>query len=416
MAVRGDPAEPQPDRGDGQVRRDPSVTGDIDGSVVHDWSGVEMAAQRRPMGVEEEFFLLDPESSHLLPVADRVIGRWQGRNRAGPGQTAAEPGFQRELFQEQIEMATPPCRSREQLQASLVGGRRLLAASARAESALLMATGLSIVALTEGTLSRDERYARIVDIYGRAAQTLMCATQVHVEVVSPVEGARVVEGMRPWFPFLVALTANSPVHEEQDTGHDSWRSRLREMWPSTGFPQAVGGPDDYARLERRLLEWGVAQDVGTINFAARISDRYPTVEIRVADACTDVRDAVLLAVLVRAMVDALSHDAQKAQPAPPWLDAELRAAHWRAGRYGLSGPLVHPVEQVLSPSTAICEYLTQWLGEALECNEDLDFVSSQLDRLLREGNGAEQQRRVLRRTGSAVQVARDAASRSVPSD
>ena len=81
-----------------------------------------------------------------------------------------------------------------------------------------------------------------------------------------------------------------------------------------------------------------------------------------------MRDSVLLAVLVRAMVDTLIQDARVETRKAPWLDAELRAAHWRAARYGLSGPLVHPVEQTLSPASTVCDDMTEWLGEALEGN------------------------------------------------
>lgn len=365
------------------------------------------------MGVEEEFFLLDPDAGHLLPVADRVIDRWR-EGVAGLASGTPGPQVHRELFQEQIEVTTPPCVSRDELHAHLVRGRWLLAESARGESAVFLASGLSILGRdAEGTPTRDARYERLIGVYGLAARTLMCATQVHVEIASPAEGARVVEGMRPWFPLLLAITANSPLCERTDTGYDSWRSRLREMWPTTGFPRAATGPRAYERLERRLLEWAVADDVGTINFGARISKKYPTVEIRVADACTDVRDAVLLAVLVRAMVETLSHEAKGARRTPSWLDEELRAAHWRAARYGLSGPLVDPEEQVLRPAGVVCDHLTGWLGESLERQGDLTFVGAQLDRLLRDGNGAEWQRRALRSTGSAVGAAQDAVRRSL---
>jgi len=40
---------------------------------------------------------------------------------------------------------------------------------------------------------------------------------------------------------------------------------------------------------------GVALDDASLYFDARPSARYPTVEVRVADTCTDVRDTVLLA-------------------------------------------------------------------------------------------------------------------------
>ena len=50
-------------------------------------------------------------------------------------------------------------------------------------------------------------------------------------------------------------------------------------------------------------------------FDARLAENYPTVELRVADVCLEVEDAVLVAVLARALVAA--HAGAAAEPGGP---------------------------------------------------------------------------------------------------
>ena len=52
----------------------------------------------------------------------------------------------------------------------------------------------------------------------------------------------------------------------------------------------------------RLLEWGAALDDGMLYLDARPSQTYPTLELRVADVCSDLEDAVLVTALARGQV------------------------------------------------------------------------------------------------------------------
>ena len=52
-------------------------------------------------------------------------------------------------------------------------------------------------------------------------------------------------------------------------------------------------------------------------FDARCSHRYPTVEVRVTDVCLDVRDTVLVAALVRALVETSAQEWAAGAPPPP---------------------------------------------------------------------------------------------------
>ena len=84
--------------------------------------------------------------------------------------------------------------------------------------------------------------------------------------------------------------------------------------------------------------------------SALLSADQPTVEVRVADVCTDPEDALLLAALVRGLVETA---AGSGAPAGPGRVELLRAARWRASRFGLSEALVHPVEGTLRPAREV---------------------------------------------------------------
>jgi carboxylate-amine ligase len=215
-------------------------------------------------------------------------------------------------------------------------------------------------------------------------------------------GVAVLDRLRPWLPVLVALGANSPYWDGADTGFASWRTIVFGRWPVSGPPPAFADAADYERRTRDLVGTGAIRDLGQVYWQARLSERYPTVEIRALDVQPDVAGAVALAGVARALVTtALAEEAQGSpRPAdPPEL---LAAATWHAARHGLGGSLITPGARLRRPAGDVVAVLLDHLGPALEESGDLPVVREGLDRLLREGTGAERQRRVLREKDAAA--------------
>ncbi len=106
-----------------------------------------------------------------------------------------------------------------------------------------------------------------------------------------------------WLPFLLAVSANPPFWNGRDTRYASFRSRVWNRWPSSGPTPIFGSVRAYNRLVERMLDTGVLLDPGMLYFDARLSQRFPTVEIRVADVCLDVETAELVPGLSRALVE-----------------------------------------------------------------------------------------------------------------
>ena len=165
------------------------------------------------------------------------------------------------------------------------------------------------------TPTENERYARMTEMFGIIArQQLTCGQHIHVSINSPDEGVAALDRIRGWLPLLTAISANSPYWQGQDTGYASYRSIAWGQWPTAGPTEAFGDVDGYHRAIAGLLATGAAMDDGMIYFDARLSAKYPTLEIRVPDVCTDVGDSALIAALARGLVDTSATD-WRARPA-----------------------------------------------------------------------------------------------------
>ena len=126
-----------------------------------------------------------------------------------------------------------------------------------------------------------------------------CGCHVHVGVPSRDLGVQVLARLRPWLASLLAITVNSPIAGGRDTAWASSRYLAWSRWPTAAPPAVWPDAAAYDAAVRGLIGRGAAVDERGIYLLARLSPRYPTVEVRVADACLDAGTAVLLAGLSR---------------------------------------------------------------------------------------------------------------------
>src|SRR4051794_20663031 len=250
----------------------------------------------RTVGVEEELLVVDaggrpvPLGPDALEIASR---RGEGespqehdpaeRGDDQPGDEATTAHLMPEPKAQQLELRTSVCRSLPEVEKELRFWRaraRSAAAAAEAQVAALATSPMPVIPVpTEG-----DRYARMLDAFGLTAREMLtCGCHVHVSVADDDEGVAVLNRIRAWLPVLTALTANSPFWQGADTGHASYRSRAWQRWPSAGPTELFPDTAAYHRLVDDVLATGTALDSGMIYFDARLSERWPTVEVRTAD-------------------------------------------------------------------------------------------------------------------------------------
>lgn len=246
-----------------------------------------------------------------------------------------------------------------------------------------------------------------------AYQQLTCGQHVHVQIRSPEEGVAVLDRIGVWLPTVLAVSGKSPFWRGQDTGYASFRSMLWGRWPTALSTTPFGDPATYDAVRADLISVGAALDDGMIYFDARLSAKYPTLEIRVPDVCMGVSDAVLIAALCRALVDTAADAWRRGDPAPAVRPELLRAAQWRAARYGVTDDLVDLASRRRRPAADALDDLLDHVHRALVAAGDLDLVREGLQRLMSAGAGAERQRGAYRYRGELSDVIDDAAARAL---
>jgi carboxylate-amine ligase len=366
----------------------------------------------RSVGVEEELLLVEPDTGRPRAVAAAVLAAGGAAGAGSPGNGRAGPeaeDLEYELQLQQVETSTRPCGTLEELAVELRRARAAAADAAGRVGVQIAALGTSPVPVEPETVGQP-RYQRMAEAFGLTAQEqLTCGCHVHVQVESAEEGVAVLDRIQPWLAVLLALSANSPFWQGLDSSYASFRYQAWGRWPCSGPTEWFGSVDAYQATVQQMVATGTLLDTGMVYFDARLSEHYPTLEVRIADVCVRHEDAVLIAALVRALVETEARAWQQ-DAAPLRMRAELlRLAAWRASRSGLDGPLIDPFSGRPDQAPAVIGLLLGHVRDALADAGDLAAVTGLVADVQRRGNGASFQRDAFGRSGLLRDVVTSAA-------
>lgn len=330
-------------------------------------------------GVEEEYVLLD--TAALVPVSAVTLLDRMLRRDGGPGRVS------KEYLTCQIEAATDPVRTLAQADEQL-GTLRQTLADLAAEGTVVAATGAPFALGAAQQISADPHYDDVKHLIGRlTADHEVNGLHVHVEVADDEQRVRALLRIREWLPALLALSVNSPFARGRKSGLASWRSTLVGRMPVSSSPPAFRDAEDYHRTLDRHVRAGALPSRASVSWPVRLSEHYPTVETRVADAQLRVDDSLLVTALIRGIVCATD------LPVDVTRHEELDAALWLAARHGMQARLFAPDGGEEDAWSAVDRMLTS-IRPVLDELGDTDFVEDHLARVRAEGTGAERQLRV----------------------
>ena len=336
-------------------------------------------------GIEEEFFFLD--RSTLAPVSLGSPARESVVDEEILGTVSAE------FLTCQIEHATSPSASITEAHAQLVAFRSSLMHGAARHDVAGASTGTPFEAGPTGAVSSSARHQDLAHWLGDlAGEHKVNGLHVHVEIPDAEDRVRALNALRPWLPVLLSLSVNSPFWREHDTNFSSWRSILLRRFPTMGCPPPFRDADHYQRNAARVIALDAAPDAAALWWLARISERFPTVEVRVFDAQLTADDSLLLAALTRALLTS------EISSQPMETDA-IDTCLWLAAREGLDARLLNPMNGGVSDARSLLHLMLRVLVPALQATDDLEFVEDHLDRVLTEGTGADRQRRAFAEGG-----------------
>ncbi|MCW2955747.1 MAG: glutamate--cysteine ligase [Thermoleophilia bacterium] len=304
------------------------------------------------IGVEEEFLLVDPSNGEPMPHIEAVIAGSTGR-------------LTREFVQELVESSTPVCSSSDMLLDAMIDLRGGLAADAARSGSTIAGVGVHAFAAPENlTLTDTDRYREMSGTLPwtwREATT--CGMHVHVGVSDADRAIEVCDRLRSYLPVLLAMSVNSPLWRGNKTGMRSVRTALRRLQPRTGMPPRLGSWAAFTQRMRAFAQAGVP-DGSWIWWGVRPHATFGTVEVRVFDTQSDVRNAHALAAATAALVEHILDTTEADDPFTVYDDELLAESWYNAMRDGTGGTHVMGTHDDLR---------TQLLGEsALDLAELLE--------------------------------------------
>ena len=359
-----------------------------------------MTAHSYRFGIEEEYFLADAET------------RGTPRRSVKPFHVEAGerlPEIGRELLQCQVEVCTPPSTEFAQAREVLAGQRAGLSRLAAEHELLVFAAGTHPVADWARQLpTKGERYRGILRDVGLAGRrSLICGMHVHVEVPDPDAQIDLMNRLLPFQPILLALSASSPFWQGKPTGLTAYRLSAFGELPRTGLPPLIASQEDYERYLRIMTKAGSIQDASFLWWSLRPSIKFPTLELRIADSCTRLEDALTIAALFRCLVRLVV----RRPDLNAGLDGVSRALAeenlWRAQRSGIDAEMIDEGSEDAVPFAEALEHVLALIdadADALGCGAEIENAR----RILRDGTSADRQIAVFEAARGAGQSNRQA--------
>ncbi|KPG69181.1 carboxylate-amine ligase [Pseudomonas libanensis] len=335
-------------------------------------------------GIEEEYLLTDLHTRCMLAEPSAAV--------LAACREAIGGGFAYEMFQGQIEAASPVFTTSGEAVDYLATVRGSLADA-------LSEFGLGVVCAGSHPLA-DWRMQRPTpqvhfqqlfdDIQYVARRSVLCGLHVHVQVPQSLDRIAVMNQVSPWLPLLLLLSCSSPFWDGAPSGFMSYRQAACDEWPRMGVPEHFADWNDYLRYLALLQRMGAIKADGNGWWGIRPAARYPTLELRMTDACPRLADALALATLFRVMVThacTLERPGAEFSAQARWL---LKENRWQAKRYGAAGRFALDDTGAMGSAEQWLQCARQTFAATAEAMGEAQLFDS-LQALLRRGNSATEQ-------------------------
>jgi carboxylate-amine ligase len=348
------------------------------------------------LGIEEEFAIVDPDTRELRSHIQEIL---EG------GKIVLKEQIKPEMHQSVVELGTEICDSIEHARAHVIDLRSKLADLAAKAGLKIASVGTHPFShWRDQHITEGDRYKQIIeDMQLLARANLIFGLHVHVGIPNREMAIHVMNQARYFLPHLYALSVNSPFWVGEDTGLKGYRLKVFERFPRTGIPDSFESLSEYEDYCKLLVKTGCIDNAKKIWWDIRLHPFFDTLEVRVCDAQTRVDDTVALAALIQAIVAKLFKLLHQNTTFRIYRRRLLDENRWRAARYGIGGKLIDFGREAE-------------VEERNLLNELLEFVTSEVDefgthremahieRIMREGTGADRQLAVWQRTRDMTAV------------
>jgi len=305
--------------------------------------------------------ILDADTLALASGVEAVLAGVEGRELPGE--------LKMELLASVVELATEVCATPQEALAALRELRAAAQEGAQANGQRIAAAGTHPFSLPEAQdIAPDPRYREFVEYAGVTARRQgVCGLHVHVGMPGPEECMLALEGVLPWLPLVLALSANSPYLAGDETGLSSARAEVLAELPRASAPPVFGSYAEWEAFVERFVRIGLADGYTRFWWDIRPHPRFGTLEVRAPDQPTAVESTAAFA----ALLQALCVTVLEGEPPAPANRGDYAQNRWAALRFGPRAELIHPggerligVEELTDELLVLVEPAARMLGSA----------------------------------------------------
>ena len=344
------------------------------------------------LGVEWEICLVDPVTRDLVPRAAEVIEEVQARY--------PDIHLDPEFLQNTIELVTPICANTKEAVRALQRDLNAVKEVADEKGLKLWAGGGHPFSdFRTNPLSPKHTYEEIVNRTQYWGQhMLLWGIHCHVGISHEDKVWPIINAVMTKYPHLLAISASSPGWDGIDTSYASNRTMLYQQLPTAGMPYQFESWDEWVDFMRDQQTSGVINHTGSMHFDVRPAAKWGTVEVRISDATSNLRELAAVVALTHCLVvhyDRMLERGEKLPTLQQWHVAENK---WRGARYGMDALVITSrgtdEDWVKHELQLLIDELTPVAAD-LDCVDELNLVREIIER----GAGYERQRAIYQRTG-----------------
>lgn len=333
------------------------------------------------LGVEMEWMTVDMGSGEQIPAAPAVF--------AAVGETAR---IKPELFTSTVEINTDIHKSTtaavDQLQV-LYDQVSLILSDQHA--ALLSAGTHPLSHWRDQQVTDDPRYARLLErLQWMVRRFNIFGIHVHIGMPDGDTCIRAMNHLLPVMPVFLAISANSPFWQGEDTGLSASRIKVFEGLSQGGMPFYFENWRDFEHCAGRLQATGSIDSVRDIWWEMRPHPDFGTLEVRIGDMPGSRADTEAYIAYVRAEAMAAMH----AEAVPHVHPSLIRENRWRASRYGMHGTMIDPFTERLMPVLDWLEIRLDALAAGGIEQSELELVAGRIGHWRKHAGGAAMQRQL----------------------
>ena len=228
---------------------------------------------------------------------------------------------------------------------------------------------------------------------GVIRRLLICGMHVHVGIEDPDTRVDLMNQVLYFVPHMLALSTSSPFWNGTETGLKSCRTSVFRAVRRTGMPDEFDSWAEYQRHVGVLVDAGVIEDATKLWWDLRPSARYPTLELRSNDICTNIDDTISIAAMYVSLLSMLYRRRVMNQRWRIYSRMLIEENVWRAQRYGISDSLIDFGRGELVPYPQLVDEIINLVrkdAKQLDCLDELNHATTILER----GTSADTQLRI----------------------